>query len=79
MMKGLSPMSTLVMTKNQIVRRIVKARKAKGWTTTAAAEKAKVSQPTWWRVENAKVDPTWELLFSMLKALGIKASVELRE
>lgn len=72
-------MSTLVMTKNQIVRRIVKARKAKGWTTTAAAEKAKVSQPTWWRVENAKVDPTWELLFSMLKALGIKASVELRE
>ena len=67
------------MTKNQIVKRIIKARKTKGWTTVASAQKASVSQPTWWRVENGKVDPTWELLFQMCKAVGIKAVVTLQE
>ena len=67
------------MNKNQIVKRIIRARKSLEWPTTKAAEKASVSQPTWWRVENGKVDPTWELLFQMCKAVGIKAVVTLQE
>ena len=67
------------MKKKQIIRRIVKERKNQNMTTTQAAEKAKISQPSWWRVENGKVDPTYRLLFTMLDALKIKWSIELKD
>lgn len=66
-------------TKKQIIRRIIKVRKEQNLTTTQAADKASISQPSWWRVENGKVDPTYRLLFTMLDALKIKWSIELKD
>ena len=66
-------------TKKQIIRRISKVRKEQNLTTTQAADKASISQPSWWRVENGKVDPTYRLLFTMLDALKIKWSIELKD
>tara|TARA_R100001163_G_C4895167_1_gene86291 strand:+ start:49 stop:255 length:207 start_codon:yes stop_codon:yes gene_type:complete len=68
-----------VATKKQIIRRIIKVRKEQNLTTTQAADKASISQPSWWRVENGKVDPTYRLLFTMLDALKIKWSIELKD
>ena len=66
-------------TKKQIIRRISKVRKEQNLTTTQAADKASISQPSWWRVENGKVDPTYRLLFTMLDALKIKWSIALKD
>jgi transcriptional regulator with XRE-family HTH domain len=69
-----------VTTKKQIIKRIAKVRKEQNLTTTEAAKRAKISQPSWWRVETGNLeDPTYRILFQMLDALKIKWSIELSD
>ncbi len=73
------------MNKAQLLRRIVKARKAAGLSVTAAAalvdcSKAagrgdSLSQPSWQRFEAGQLTPTWDTLFAMAEAVGLAVEI----
>ena len=63
--------------KKKIIRQIVKSRQANQLSTIKAAELAEVSQATWWRIENEKQNASYEVLFRMLDALGVKWTIKL--
>lgn len=63
--------------KKKIIRQIVKSRQANQLSTTEAAELAEVSQATWSRIENEKQNASYEVLFRMLDALGVKWTIKL--
>lgn len=76
------------MTKAKLLKKIVAARSAAGLTITEAARRtvktngrvgasAKITQPTWWRIESgpAPVRTTWDTLFAMAEAVGVSVSV----
>jgi len=76
------------LTKKQLLKKIVAARKSAGVSQTAAAKltqgasgwKARglqVSQSAWFRIEEGQRVPTWDSLFLMAEAIGLDIAVQI--
>ena len=73
------------MTKARLIKRISKARKDAGLSVNAAAalvdcsdmatRGSKLTQPSWARIESGQQNPTWDTLFGMAAAVGLRVAI----
>ena len=68
-----------VMKKERAIKMIKKVRHRKGISSFKAAEKAGIAQSTWSRTETGDRDTSWDVLLRMAKAVGLEASITIRE
>jgi len=62
-------------TKKQLLREIIKARKRNGMTVYAAGKAGRVGSGAWCQIESGKRPASWESLFSMAEAVGVKIDI----
>jgi len=69
--KGLVAASVL----GPIIRKIIKAREARGWSRAELGRQARVRQQTVWNIENGQTWPDFVTLAALCDALDLKISV----
>lgn len=64
--------------KEDLLKLIIKRRQTENKTVYAACQGAGISTTTWYLVEDGERAPTYDLLFRMARALGMRVSIDVK-
>ena len=67
------------MKKSRAIEMIKKVRHRKGISSFKAAEDAGINQSTWSRTENGLRETSWDVILKMSKAVGLEATITIRD